>query len=405
MRYIFQLADMYRAAGNFAECSALLTEIAKRNADDKRLIIKVMRKLTVLGAHKELSEILTDCVKSGVLSDFEVDDMIVYLLESNCQPQLVMPFLKDFLERNPENFYIAEDMLTAYFSRNFNAAEFNGIVSAAPPAATYKMSMSIKDAVADKVIFTHLLYLESLNGDRDRIKGLILEMYLENLLDISEIDKICEKSGCWIALEEAKKMVASEEIKPVTEEEETAPEKNVMPEPESVPAAAAEFETFEKTGEIAKYEPISLDSFSVEDKPSKVDTSIDIADDFGLAPQSSNADTSFSGFETFDFAPEKNETHETFSGFGDEPEQNVSINDNDFFDIPAPQNKEETVQKLDMSDVKADTNQAADMFDGLVEEKKDVKKEDVKEIHFDASELKSAPEKPADDFFSKEMEG
>lgn len=398
MRFLFQLADMYRAAGKFAECSALLAEIAERNADDKRLIIKVMRKLTVLGSHKELSEILTDCVKSGVLSDFEVDDVIVYLLESNCQPQLVMPFLKDFIERNPENFYIAEEMLTAYFSRNFNASEFSGIISAAHPAATYKMSMSIKDAVTDKAVFNHLLYLESLNGDRDRIKGLILEMYLENILDISDIEKICEKAGCGIAMEEAQKMTSSETAKP-------KPEEVVIHEPELVPVAAAEIETFEKTDEIAEYEPISLDSFAVEDKPSQVDTAIDIADDFGLAQQSSNADTSFTGFETFDFDPEKDETNGTFSGFGDEPEQNISISDNDFFDISAPQNKEETVQKIDMSDVQTDTKQTDDMFDGLVEEKKDVKKEDVKEIRFDASELKSASEKPADDFFSKEMEG
>ncbi len=404
MRYLFQLADMYRSAGKFAECSAQLMEIAKRNLDDKRLIIKVMRKLTVLGSHKELSEILTDCAKSSVLSDFEVDDMVVYLLESNCQPQLVMPFLKDFIKRNPENFYIAEEMLTTYFSRNFNVAEFEDIVSVAPPAATYKMSMSIKEAVADKAVFTHLLYLESLNGDRDRIKGLILEMYLENTLDIDDIEKICKKTGCCIALEEAKKMIPSKETKPV-EEEEAVSEKIVIPEPEPVPVAAAELETFEKTGEITEYEPISLDSFAVEDTPSKVNTAIDIADDFGLAPQESNADTSFSGFETFDFSPEKNEVQGAFSGFDDEPEQNIAINDNDFFDNSAPKNSGETAQPFDMSDVEIDAQHSTDIFDGMVEEKKELKKETVNEIHFDASELKPSSDKPEDDFFLKEMEG
>lgn len=413
MRYLFQLADMYRAAGKFADCSALLTEIAKRNADDKRLIIKVMRKLTVLGSHKELSEILSDCVKTGVLSDFEIDDMVVYLLESNCQPQFVLPFLKDFIKRNPDSFDMAEDMLTAYFSRNFNADQFNEIVSVAPPEATYSMSLSIKDAVSDSAVFNHLLYLESLKGDRDRIKGLILEMYLENALDTAEIEKICENTGCIIAMEEAQKMTSSETAKSKPEEVAAPePEPVAEPEPEAVPEIvappAAELETFEKTDDIAEYEPITLDSFDEGDKPSDVDTSIDIADDFGLADKETSADTSFSGFETFDFEPEKQEDGGVFKGFDDEkekPEQNIALNDEDFFSAPQHEEKEEPVQTLDMSDIQIDTQPAADIFDGLVEEKKDVPKEDITEIRFDASELKSASDKPADDFFSKEVEG
>lgn len=405
MRYLFALADMYRAAGKFAECSALLTEIAKRNSDDKRLIIKVMRKLTVLGSHKELSGILADCIKSRVLTDFEIDDMIVYLLESNSQPQFVIPFLKAFIERNPESFEMAENVLASYFSKSFNPVEFNDIVSVAPPAATYHMSMRIKDAVSEKSVFNHLLYLESLNGDRDRIKGLIYEMYLENTLNINEIEQVCERSGCSIAIEEAKKITAHEKAEEKREEVVTEPEAAVTSEPEPVPYDSAEFETFEKAAGISDYEPISLDSFVSDDKPSQVNTSIDIADDFGLSQQESSADTSFSGFEKFDFEPEKNEVQGAFSGFGDEPEQNISINDNDFFNAPAKKDRAEDVIPFDMSDVEIDTQHASDMFDGLVEEKKNVPKEEVAEISFDASELKPSSGKSEDDFFSKEMEG
>lgn len=354
VRYLFALADMYKSAGKFDECSVLLTEIFRRNADDRRIIIKVLRKLTVLGSYQELSDILADCVESRVLSDFEIDDMIVYLLESGCRADLVMPFLKGFLKRNPDNFEMAEGAITAYFSKNFNADEFNDIIAAAPAEATYGVSMEIKEAVADKAVLNHLLYLGSLKGDRDRIKGLIFEMYLENTLDIKSIEDICKRSGCGIALEEADKMLASESYT----KEEPAAEKT-----------EAVLETFGQTNEISEYEPMELDCFAADDVASRVDTAIDIADDFGLTDTAQNSDTSFSGFETFN---EEHNNDNTFSGF---------------------------------DDIDIDAGPETDYFEGLVEEKKEEKKEKVAVIRFDESDLKTSSEKKTDDFFSQEMEG
>ena len=357
VRYLFALADMYKSAGKFSECSVLLTEIFRRNADDRRLIIKVLRKLTVLGSYQELSDILADCVESRVLSDFEIDDMVVYLLESGCRADLVMPFLKSFLKRNPDNFEMAEGAITAYFSKDFNADEFNEIIAAAPAEATYGISMEIKEAVADKAVLNHLLYLESLKGDRNRIKGLICEMYLDNALDMRSIEDICVRSGCDIALEEAGKMVASESH---------AQEKPAVEQTEPV------IETFEQTEDISEYEPMKLDSFVADDGAPTVDTAIDIADDFGLTDPVQNSDTSFSGFETFNLADEKHNNDNVFKGF---------------------------------EDIDIDAKNETDYFEGLVEEKKEEKKEKVVSISFDESDLKPSSEKKTDDFFSQEMEG
>ncbi|TCK60789.1 tetratricopeptide repeat protein [Seleniivibrio woodruffii] len=370
-RYIFALADMFKSAGKFSECSAILMEIAKANPKDEKILTKILRKLTVLGMHREISEILTMSAENGALPDYEIDDVTVYLLESNCPADLVMPFVKGLLRRNPHSFEVAEHTLISHLSRNFDPQEFVETVALAPSQETRKLTLALREVIADKAILSHLLFIEAETGDRDRIKGVIYEMFLENAIDMDAIADICRRAGNDIALEEASKMIASTDVK------QTAPEKTEEPVHETVDYSSVPFEleTFDKSEDIASFEPVALDLFETDDSAPKVAVSLDIADDFGFSDsQSASADTP-GGFEAFGFETPEQPQEAGFSGFEDENSGNITIKDDDFFSTP---------------------------------EKEAEKPHEVETIKFDENELKEASEKEEKgkkDFFSLEMEG
>jgi len=369
-RYIFALADMYKSAGKFSECSAILMEIAKENPEDERILTRILRKLTVLGMHKEISEILTMSADKGSLPDYEVDDVTVYLLESNCSTDLVMPFVKNLLCRNPHSFEIAEHALINHLSRNFDPQEFMDTVALAPSQETRKLTTALREVIADKAILSHLLFIEAETGDRDRIKGVIYEMFLENAIDMDTIADICRRTGNDIALEEAGKMIAA------TAAKETPPEQAEEPVSEPVEHIHTPFEveTFDKTDDISSFEPVVLDLFDTDDSAPTVAVNLDISDDFGFSAEQSASSDAPSGFETFGFETPEQSQDTGFSGFGDEQPENITIADDDFFGTP---------------------------------EKETEKPHEVEAMKFDENELKEASEKEekGKDFFSLEMEG
>ncbi|MGE4317989.1 MAG: tetratricopeptide repeat protein [Deferribacterales bacterium] len=428
-RQLLMLAEEYRHSGSFSDCIAIYTSLAEKNQTDYRLIRSLVHKLIIINGYSTISMILKNSVGNELFPVEEIDDIVMFLLESNVKPEYVIPFIKDFLSRHPDYFYKAEPVLIQSFRTDFNADLFSEIIDMIDISDASDFVQALREFLSDKELLLHSLLIEAYSDNRDMIKGMIFELYVNNSLDLDDIAEVSAKAENSYPLEEALKLVAktaeeSETVKclgvmekiyrsagnaaradelavyvkygktpgniasflasdPESAKDlelrfrqddaaETEPE--VIAEPLEIPAVELEIEShsYEDNTSRVAVEALELDTYNEPQTESKIEADILLNDDFDTAGSYQPSDI-FEGFDSVE-APA---VSSVFDGF-DEPDTQESVSmelsDNDF--IPAGQ--EQTA----------------------------VATEETEALVFNDEELKNASGKEdEEDFFSKEVDG
>ena len=447
-KQLILLAEEYRHKGDFRDCIEIYTHLADENQTDYRLIREIVLKLILISGYSAISGILLNCMKNKLFAPEELDDNIVFLLDSHVSPQFVIPFVPDFLLRNPSQYFKAEDVIIKYLRESFDPEFFNTIVGIVDPSDAAELAQILRDDVKNKELSKYLIYLEAMSGNASHVKGLVYEMYINNDLDVSEIDKVSLKAGSTIPTEESLKLLiplseTKDSLKylAILRDEYAAIGKKAMAEslavyiryskvpenltrffsekPEDPAVLEARFDTRtvventtvaledqpaaetaapEKEPEPAPAEPetIQLDSYDMggTDNAADMNVSIDLSDDFGTEQASaSNVSADVSGLESFSSEPQE-QSSVSFDGFATdnaeaEPEQGFTG-----FDTPT-----ETVSLTE-----DEHESTGDMLEDLMpEEKKKEPEKKEEHINFDDKELEAASSEKKDDFFSQEI--
>lgn len=255
------LAERYRHSGNFDACNNLYLEIAEKNQNNYRVINKIIQRLSMMGAYAGISDVLKRSTEHNLFPVDELDNIIIFLIESGAKPENVMPFIRDFLSRHPESFETAETMLLQQLKKEFDSKLFSFIVSVVPAEKTREFTFRLKDLVDDVSIVRQALLLEAEVSDRDTIKGLVFELYVDSGLNPVEIAEICLSTGTYIPYEETLKICASS-----------------MEKKEIIESLEKLAEIYRNAGESAR-----ADSISVYAKYNRVPESL--SDVFSLPPE------------------------------------------------------------------------------------------------------------------------
>ncbi len=207
-RQLLMLAEEYRHSGNFSECIAIYTSLADKNRDDHRLIRSLVHKLIIINGYSTIAMILKNSVENELFPVGEIDDIIMFLLESKVKPEYVIPFIKDFLTRHPDYFYKAEPVLIQSFRAGFDSELFADIIDLIDISDASDFVQALREFLDNRELLLHSLLIEAYSDNRDMIKGMIFELYVNNSLEMGDIAEVSVKAGNPAPIEEALKLVA-----------------------------------------------------------------------------------------------------------------------------------------------------------------------------------------------------
>jgi tetratricopeptide (TPR) repeat protein len=206
VRQLFKLAEIYRFEGKFDKCASLYGEISDMFDLHPDLDRKIIKRLSIIGHVDTIVRIALKNHEAKSFEDEELDDVVLLCAESGHSAPEVISFIPGFLERNVGALSFVEDIIFNHLRLDYSDDFLNKIIESAGYMECENLLLKLKEEITELNIFKYLLAIESEKGNRDKVKGLVYELYIENLLDLKAIEDVSFMVKKPFAFEEAIKI-------------------------------------------------------------------------------------------------------------------------------------------------------------------------------------------------------
>jgi len=420
VRELFDLAEVFRFEGKFDKCAALYVEISGMFKSNPELDRKIIHKLSVIGHVESIVKIAVRNHYRGTFDETELDDVLILCGESGYLSSDIMRFVPGFISRNRDRMYLIEDIVHRYVKTSFDLDFIEKIVSNAGYAVSENLMRMIKEDYPDIGIVKYVIAARAVDDDRDGVKGLVYELFVNNVMDMNTLEEISLQSSSAMPFEEALKIQADTvdeiDVIPLLRrlggvysslgEKDRADSILVYARYSTVPDNLSKFilsdpeppeeiESRLDTRTVIKEESIAIqeeipDSQQVEalasddgglelehfhdgNSESIVDSSVELSDDFELAYDSLGDVQTIKDIETFDI-DEPASDFETLDGlevvYSDYDDENDTLDDDILADLlPDEDDSEEeiNIEQLDFSDIDIEEQKSGDILDMEIE--------------------------------------